>query len=90
MPRLGMYRNAVRHLSEDETKDFQRRKNSLSGNRLIVSALHETPENRVFAANISFVHNKYVDCYIDCPDYSVGYLLYGRIASWLGEPPSAS
>ena len=85
-----MYRNAVRHLSEDKTKDFQRKKNSQSGNRLIVSALHKTPVNRVFAANISFVQNKCVDCYIDCPDYSVGYLLYGRTALWLGEPPSAS
>ena len=61
-----MYRNAVRHLSEDKTKDFQRKKNRQSGNRLIVSALHKTPVNRVFAANISFVQKNSVVFSIDC------------------------
>ena len=71
MPRLGMYCNAVRHLSENKTKDFQRKKNSQSGNRLIVSALHKTLENRVFAATISFAQKNNVDFNVVCWVFSV-------------------
>ena len=59
-------------------------------NTLIINILYYRAENHVFEMKSRVAQKKCVDCYIDCPDYSVGYLLYGRTALWLGEPPSAS